>query len=202
VRNKLRIEDGEKLAYLLNARISFFQNEAENTKQRLQALQNYLSQMDQEREHLKRGATSAEDFIKEQHERQLSAEQEIDKLRQGLREARGNNQKIEYEIKTMLDMIAFYKHAYSEEVNEYRQRPKGAVFSSSDLNAFYRNELENAIRQIRQDFHTLNEQQIKEYKEYKENELAMIAKQVEHDRMIAEQSRNRLEHNANLENAR
>ncbi len=202
MRNKLRIEDGEKLAYLLNARISFFQNEAENTKQRLQSLEAYFSQMDQECQNLKRGAASAEEFIKEQLERQMSAEQEIENLRLGLREARGNNQKIEYEIKTMLDMIAFYKHAYSEEVNEYKQRPKGAVFSTSDLNAFYRNELENAIRQIRQDFQTLNEQQIREYKQYKENELAMTVKQVEHDRIIAEQTRSRLEHNSNLENAR
>ena len=87
-------------------------------------------------------------------------------------------------------------------MNEYRQRPQGGVLSTTDLQSFYRGELENAIRQIRQDFEALNDQQLKEYKAYKENELNMIAKQVEHDRMIAEQTKVRHLKDKDLENAR
>ena len=110
VRNVLRIEDGERLAHLFDSRIGFYQGEAEATRARLSALQQYLNQVESEREHLMRGAVTAQEFIKQEQDRQMSAEQEIEKYRLELRDVRAQNKRIEYEIKTMLDMTAFYKH--------------------------------------------------------------------------------------------
>jgi chromosome segregation ATPase len=203
---RLKLEDGEKLAHLLNQRIQFFQNETETTRNRIQSLQKYLYDIENQRENLVRGAQSAQEDINREFDRQLMAEQDIENLRAALKEAKHKNKKIEYEIKTMLDMVAFYKHAYAEEVHTMRSgggqisiREKGGVLSNLDLNNFYKTELEHAIQQIRQDFETLNNQQLREYKIFKENELNMILKQVEHDRALAEQTRSKIEQSAQHE---
>ena len=113
---RLRIEDSEKLSHLLNERIAFFHKETELTRNRINALQAYLNDIEGQRQYLMRGAASAQEEINREFDRQLLAEKDIENLRLALKEAKMKNKKIEYEIKTMLDMIAFYKHAYSEEV--------------------------------------------------------------------------------------
>jgi chromosome segregation ATPase len=149
VRNRVRIEDSERFSAFLNQRIQFFQNESELTRQKLQSLQVHLSGVSTQRENLRRGSKNLEDEIKREFERQLQAEKEFDQLRGALREARGKNQKIEYEIKTIMEMVTFYKNTYSEEINSLKVQNKKPLISASDLNKFYREELDLAIKQIR-----------------------------------------------------
>lgn len=55
------------------------------------------------------------------------------------------------------------------------------------------------MRQIRQDFHNLNEDQIREYKEHKERELNVVIRQTEDDKILADIARSRLNASADLD---
>ena len=87
--------------------------------------------------------------------------------------ARTNNKKIEFEIHTYIDELAFRKEVHKEELDDLRKRVTQGPLSSVDLNNFYKGELLNAVKQIREDFHSLNERQLGDYKKHKEGELAV-----------------------------
>ena len=74
-------------------------------------------------------------------------------------------------MQTLNDELAFLKAVFQEEINDMRLKVNGGSLTSSDLTNFYKNELVTAVRQIRQDFTTMCDQQLADYKDHKENEL-------------------------------
>jgi chromosome segregation ATPase len=200
VKHQARIEENESIIQHLNQRIKFFTNEADVQKQKLQSLLLQLNEFQAQREYLLRNAQMAEDDIKREESKIANAEKELEELRRALKNSRSDNKKIEFEIQTLLDELAFRKALFNEEANDLKMRQSGGgVLSAPDLSNFYKNELINAVRQIRQDFHTLSENQIREYKESKEFELAIMREQAEHDKILAEQARSRSEANKDLD---
>lgn len=137
--------------------------------------------------------------IEREKGKQESSEKEIENLRISLNETKARNKNLEFQTHTLLDEVEFRKAIFLEESNYLRTRFNGTILNSTELTGFYKNELAIAIRQIRQDFVSLNEQQMREYKELKEQELAFASKIADEDRAIAEQTRARLSQNSDLE---
>lgn len=119
---------------------------------------------------------------------------EIEKLRDKLKAARTeldneslNRIKLQNEIQTLDDTLAFIKAIHEEEINEFRALAIPAVDSSQ----FYRTELTKAISNIRRDFDNLNRVQQGELEEYyrvKTEEIREQAAEAEERRKISLQA--------------
>ena len=125
----------------------------------------------------------------------------MENLRKQLSNNRLMNKKIEFEIQTLQDELAFRKAVFNEESTELRtQFSKGGnVIPAVDLSNFYKNELAIAVRQIRDDFQRLNAQQIQDYKQVKENELSIFTQQVEYERVKAQKAKAKMDANMEAE---
>jgi Ca2+-binding EF-hand superfamily protein len=194
VQNQIKIEENQSLNQHLSDRIRFFSKEADLQRQKILALQNQLADINNQRESLLRSATLAEDDRKREEERAEQAEKTLASLRKQLGESRLKHKKVEFELQSVVDEIEFRKALFQEEANDLRTRYNslGNVIPGVDINDFYKKELHNAIRQIKEDFHTLNQQQLDDYKRNKEFELAAKTREIENERKQAELVRSKL----------
>ncbi|RNA25655.1 calmodulin [Brachionus plicatilis] len=199
VKHQTRILESEGLINELNQRIKFFQTESEAQRQKIGALQNQLDAFKEQRESLVRSALVAEDDIAREQGKHLKAEKDLDNLRSSLKDNRLKNKGLEFEIQTLLDELSFRKAVYNEEITELRSKPEGTILNPVDLSNFYKNELITAVKQIRSDFKHLSEQQIKDYKEHKENELSVVVQAAEYEKVMAERAKSKLEASIDLE---
>lgn len=198
VKHQVNIEENEILNQNLAGKIKFHQNESELQKQKLTQLQILLDEIRNQRDYIVRSAKLAEDDIKREKDRMEKSESELSSLVRTLKDSRVKNKKLEFEIQSFLDELAFRKAVFAEEINELNKKPH-EVLSPIDLTNFYKQELLNAVRQIRDDFHKLNDEQIQEYKSHKERELSVVQRQIEEDRVQADISRSRLNASQDLE---
>lgn len=198
VRYQIRIDESEMLIQELNERIRFFEIESETQKQKISDLVAQLSSIQGQRENLLRSALTIEDDVTREQAKHRQSEKDLEHLRISLRENRLKNKGLEFEIQTLLDELAFRKAVFTEEANELRNRP-GTILNPVDLTNFYKSELEIAIRQIRQDFSQLSEQQLKDYKELKENEMSLTVQAIEYERSVAQQQKAKMEASMDLD---
>ena len=192
---KARIADSEALVAELNQRIKFYQTESESQKQKIYALQNQFDSFKNQREHLVRSAINAEEEIAREKSKQQKAEKDLEALRINLREARTRNRIIQAEIKNLVESLSFSKQVYTMEKSEVKVIPGVTI----DVADFYRNELSAAVREIREDFNRLSEQQIQEYKEQKEYELSIANKAIEYEKAVALKTKSKLESSMEME---
>ena len=201
VKFEIDLEEKQTEIQHINQRLKFLQNEADVHKNKIFTLQSQLNDIQTQKEHLVRSAHLAEDDIKREQERAFKAEGDLAKLRKSLSDSRSNNKKLEFEMQTILDQLAFIKAVHQEEVNDLRTRVTTGPISNLDLNNFYKTELVNAVRQIREDFHTLSAQQLSDYKEYKEGELAVTMDQIKQDKLMAQQLKSKQDASLDLDSA-
>ena len=102
-------------------------------------------------------------------------------------------------MQTLNDELAFLKAVFQEEINDMRLKVNGGSLTSSDLTNFYKNELVTAVRQIRQDFTTMCDQQLADYKDHKENELKHAIQLNEKERQKEEHLKQQNEANKDLD---
>ena len=201
VKFEIDLEEKQTEIQHINQRLKFLQNEADVHKNKIFTLQSQLNDIQTQKEHLVRSAHLAEDDIKREQERAFKAEGDLAKLRKSLSDSRSNNKKLEFAMQTILDQLAFIKAVHQEEVNDLRTRVTTGPISNLDLNNFYKTELVNAVRQIREDFHTLSAQQLSDYKEYKEGELAVTMDQIKQDKLMAQQLKSKQDASLDLDSA-
>lgn len=200
VKHQTRILESESLINELNQRIKFFQAESESQRQNIGSLQSQLQTFKDQRESLVRSALAADDDVSREQAKQLKAEKDLESLRSSLKDSRLKNKGLEFEIQTLLDELSFRKAVYNEEITNLRTKPQGTILNPVDLSNFYKNELITAVKQIRSDFKQLSEQQLKDYKEHKENELSIVVQAVEHEKIVAERAKSKLEASLDFEN--
>jgi hypothetical protein len=92
-----------------------------------------------------------------------------------------------------MDELAFRKEVHKEELEDLRKRVTQGPLSTLDINNFYKSELISAVKQIRDDFHTLNERQLVDFKKHKEGELAVAFSIAEEEKVFAQQVKTRRE---------
>jgi chromosome segregation ATPase len=201
VNYEIKVDDAKSLVDHITQRLKFFQTEADIQHQKINALENRLAEISGERNHLLRSAKIAEDDIARDQNQILKSEQELENLRKQLSNNRLLNKKIEFEIQTLQDELAFRKAVFNDESTELRtQSSKGInVIPAVDLSNFYKNELAIAVRQIRDDFQRLNAQQMQDYKQVKESELSIFTQQVEYERVQAQKAKAKMDANMEAE---
>lgn len=188
VRHQIKIEETQSLNQDLNDRIRFFGREADIQRQKIMELQNQLAEINNQRESLIRSAKLAEDDRKRDEEKSIQAEQTLAKLRKQLSDSRMQYKKVEFELQSVVDEIEFRKALFSEEAADLRTRYNSLtnVIPGVDINDFYKKELLLAVRQIKEDFHLLNEQQLDDYKRNKEKELAARQQDFDNEKKAAD----------------
>jgi len=199
VKYQTRIAESETLIQELNQRIRFYQTESESQKQKISVLQGQSDTFKGQRENLVRSALVAEENISREQTKQKKAEKDLEVLRVSLKDSRFKNKSLEFEIQTILDELSFRKAVFNEEITELRSKPEGTILNPVDLSNFYKNELITAVRQIRQDFNLLSEQQLKDYKEHKENELNIATQAAEYERVVALKAKSKYEASIDVE---
>lgn len=197
VRHQVGIEENENQMGNMGDKIKFYQNENELQRQKIGQLQRVLDELKNEKEFVQKASNHLDDDIRREKDRMEKADKDLAALIGSLKESRMNNKKTEFEIQTLLDELTFRKAVFGEEIAEMTKRHQ--VLSPGDLTNFYKNELLTAVRQIRQDFHNLNDQQIKDLKDQKERELNAVVREAEYERMQADLARERLNASNDLE---
>lgn len=196
-----KLQADEKSAYCenLSHRLRFFQQEGDIQKQKIFLLQSQLNEIVSQRDFLISGSRLAVEEIERERARQFESERTLEHLRITLNEAKAKNKAVEFQTNTLMEEVEFRKALFLEESNYLRTRFNGTILSGTELTNFYKHELAIAIRQIRQDFVALNEQQMREYKDLKEKELARALKTVEEEKILQQQAMIRLEHSMDIE---
>ena len=198
--HQARLDEIKALTDHLNTRLKFYHNEEEIQRQKITALQNQLAEIKNSREYIVRSAELAQDNIAREKTRIFQSEKDLEGLRSKLRNGKSKNKQIEFEMQTMLDEIEFRKAVFHEEKNEITKRQQnGRVLDGVDLSNFYRNELVSAVRQIREDFHNLSDQQLAQYKELKEAELKFHMHQAQQERIAQENLKSKMESMVSVE---
>jgi hypothetical protein len=180
--NRLRVEESEDYVRLLEQKIQNLEDEEEENKARINEIESILRETQHERSNLVQDALSVQDNLDQECCKYLIVKSDFDNVRNQLLLHRIENKKLESEVKTLLDMFAFYKKVYAEEKEHIKNSIEYKQQESSDLNQYYKDELQRAIQQIRQDFHNLNNQQINEYKKFKDEELSLVIRQIDKQR--------------------
>ena len=184
---EIKAEETKALTAEIGERTKFLTTEADIARKKMQILQSQLAEIQAQKDTLGRGVTLAEETINREQERASKAEIDLDKLTKSLSAARSRNKKIEFEIHTYMDELSFRKEVHKEELHDLNNRVSQGPLSSVDLNNFYKSELVNAVRQIRDDFQILNERQLSDYKKHKEGELAVSISIAEEEKAFAQQ---------------
>ena len=198
-KHKIKLEENEDEVQHLSHRLKFFQNEKDLHKNKEFSLKSLLNDLQMQKENLITSNRLAEDDIVKELEKIFTAEANLAKLRKDLSDTRSKSKELEFEMQTILEDLAFRKAVHDEEVNYLR----GKIPSSkAELNNFYKNELKKAVREIRQDFHSLNEQQLNDYKQFKENELNVAKFNMNQYKAIVEQQSTRLNEDLNSSSAK
>lgn len=197
VQHQVNIEENENQIQNYGDKIKFYQNENELQRQKLNQLNAILDELRNQKDYINRASQLADDDVRREKEKLDKADKDLASLLKTLKDSRTRNKKTEFEIQTLLDELSFRKAVFGEEIAELTKQHQ--VLSPVDLTNFYKNELLNAVRQIRNDFHNLNEQQLKDYKDQKERELNAVVSQIEYERMQADLARERLNASQDLD---
>lgn len=198
--HQARLEEVESLSTHLNSRIKFYFNEGEIQKQKIISLQNQLAEIKNSREYVIRSAELAQENIDREKTRIFQSEKDLEGLRAKLRSSKSKNKQVEFEMQTLLDEIEFRKAVFQEEMVEIKSRQQnGRVLEGVDLSNFYRNELVTAVRQIREDFHHLSDQQLAQYKESMEAKLKYQLHQAHLEKINQENAKNRMDSKISVE---
>jgi hypothetical protein len=127
---------------------------------------------------------------------------DLEGLRAKLRASKSKNKQVEFEMQTLLDELEFRKAVFNEEKTEIMARQQnGRVLQGVDLSNFYRNELVTAVKQIREDFHSLSAHQLSQYKELKEAELKFHVHQAEQEKISLANARAKMDSSVELQNS-
>lgn len=191
------IEENENKIKSWADKIKFFKNETEIQRQKIPDLEAIADDLKNQKDYILRASRMADDDIRRERDRMEKADKDLADTILRLKDARTQNKKLEFEIQTLLDELAFRKAVFGEEITEMGKQNQ--LLSPQDLTRFYKNELLSAIQDIRKDFHNLNEQQLKDYKAQKERELDAITKEAQYDKMQAELARDKLNESQDLE---
>ena len=133
-------------------------------KGKINSLQSTLEENQRELEHLQRLMTdSMSDIEKYRHEMKHLYE-EISRLLVELDQETMARIKIENEKQTLEEQIPFLSAIHEQEMNELRHLSSPNI--GIDPTTFYKNELQRAIREIRNDFENLSRSQRAELEEY------------------------------------
>jgi hypothetical protein len=181
VEQRILTEKYESISDHYNQRLQFFQAEGEIQKQKIHCLQNYLRDINSQREYLNRSTDVTHDDIEREKASALKSEKDLQILRDQLVKSRLSVKKSEFECQTILDQLTFLKAVFDEEINALKAHKNSlcSLNNGSDVIDFYRKELNSAIEQIRDDFKNLNNQQMAEYKKSKEKEIKELEKKIE-----------------------
>jgi intermediate filament protein if len=171
VRHELNIEKDEGARQEYINRIKFYQAEADAQKQKIAKLLQELADISDEREYILRSARQVENDISREQNTMNRAENELDELRQKLADIKNKNKQLEFEMQTLQDEKEFCKAVHDEELTELKNLNK-SIPSTRDLNKFYKDQLAQAVKDIKGDFRRLNQQQLDDLKAQKEEELA------------------------------
>ena len=171
VHHELNIEKDEASRQEYINRIKFYQSEADAQKQKITKLLQELADISDEREYILRSARQVENDINREQNTMNRAENDLDELRQKLADIKNKNKHLEFEMQTLQDEKEFCKAVHDEELNELKNLNK-SIPSTRDLNKFYKDQLAQAVKDIKGDFRRLNQQQIDDLKAQKEEELA------------------------------
>ena len=85
-------------------------------------MQTQLSEIQAQKDTLSRGAVLAEESINREQERASKAGNDLETITKSLSVARLQNKKIEFEIQTYLDELAFRKEVHKEEMHDLNNR--------------------------------------------------------------------------------
>lgn len=133
-------------------------------KAKINSLQSTLEENGRELEHLQRlMSDSMSDIEKYRHEMKHLYE-EISRLLVELDQETMARIKIENEKQTLEEQIPFLSAIHEQEMNELRNLSSPNI--GIDPTTFYKNELQRAIREIRNDFENLSRSQRAELEEY------------------------------------
>lgn len=171
VMHELNIEKDEGARQEYINRIKFYQAEADAQKQKIAKLLQELADISDEREYILRSARQVENDISREQNTMNRAENELDELRQKLADIKNKNKHLEFEMQTLQDETEFCKAVHDEELTELKNLNK-SIPSTRDLNKFYKDQLAQAVKDIKGDFRRLNQQQLDDLKAQKEEELA------------------------------
>jgi hypothetical protein len=171
VEKNLRNEENLDMISDVRQKISFFEFESNLFRKKIPLLEAQLQDFLNLKEMLVSDANKLDKTINAEKQRLDKTSSEIENSRKVLNSSKLLNKKIEFEIDTLRDEIAFKIELHKQELDEIKQRAIKDSVMEAQIDVFFRNELVSAIKQIKQDFFTLNEQQLQDYKKYKEEEL-------------------------------
>ena len=199
VEKNVIIEENRSSIDEMSERMRFFETEANISRKKIHTLTNELNEIEYLKDDLLGDVDSLEKILANEQDKIALASNDVEKLRKTLNLARSNSKKIEFQIETLKDDIIFRKEVHREELNEFRANGERSSVSNVQLDFFYKNELANAVKQIRQDFNTLNEQQLRDYKKHKEEELASVVSMVKEEQLFANEMKARRDQSRELE---
>ena len=200
VSSQVAIEESTKLSQSLSELIKFFVHESDLQRQKITVLQNTLGEIIRQREAIARNFKSIDDEVKSAKVGFTHAERDLENARGQLIDAKLRRKRVLLDRNALRDELEFRKALYEIERGDLRN---GYSYDSRTVDVgFYTNELQNAIAQIKQDFYNLSQRQLDEYKQSKENELAVRSQEYEYEKRIAEAAiaRSIAEQNAEMGN--
>lgn len=184
VRNEIDVEKNDGAIQEYKNRIKFYLNENDLQKQKIAKLSQALADIDDERDYIMKSATQVENDIIRDQDAMFKAEGDLEELRNRLADLRNKNKDLEFEMQTLQDEKEFSRALHEVEVAALKNSVK-AVPSTRDLNKFYKDQLKEAVRDIRSDFQRLTKQQLDALKNQKEAELAFHKDNAEKQRAAA-----------------
>lgn len=170
-------------------------------KSKINSLQSTLEENQRELEHLQRLMGDSMSDIEKYRNEMKHLYEEISRLLIELDQETMARIKIENEKQTLEEQIPFLSAIHEQEMNELRNLSSPNI--GIDPTTFYKNELQRAIREIRNDFENLSRSQRAELEEYyriKTEEVVQQAqkqKQQQNNQLINQENSNQLRININ-----
>lgn len=146
-------------------------------KMKINSLQSTLEENQREFDHLQRLMSDAISDIEKYRNEMKHLYEEISRLLTELDHETMSRIKIENEKQTLEEQIPFLSAIHEQEMNELRNLSSPNI--GIDPTTFYKNELQRAIREIRNDFENLSRSQRSELEEYYRIKTDEIIQQAE-----------------------
>ncbi|UJR34382.1 hypothetical protein I4U23_021790 [Adineta vaga] len=165
-------------------------------KSKINSLQSTLEENQRELEHLQRLMGDSMGDIEKYRNEMKHLYEEISRLLLELDQETMARIKIENEKQTLEEQIPFLSAIHEQEMNELRNLSSPNI--GIDPTTFYKNELQRAIREIRNDFENLSRSQRTELEEYyriKTDEIVQQAqkqKQQQNNQLINQENSNQI----------
>jgi len=154
-------------------------------KIKINSLQSTLEENQREFEHLQRLMTDSMSDIEKYRNEMKHLYEEISRLLVELDHETMSRIKIENEKQTLEEQIPFLSAIHEQEMNELRNLSSPNI--GIDPTTFYKNELQRAIREIRNDFENLSRSQRSELEEYYRIKTDEIIQQAEKQKQQQQQ---------------